>query len=84
MDNIEKNHIYNGHYFVLGGYFPILNNNAGWVRTEELKKIIDKRKKELKEIIFDNRQVEESSKTFFNPKSPLDITLKEVGLNEKP
>ena len=52
MENIEKNHIYNGHYFVLGGYFPILNNNAGWVRTEELKKIIDKRKKELKEIIL--------------------------------
>ena len=46
-------------------------------------KKIPKNIKELKEIIFDNRQVEESSKTFFNPKSPLDITLKEVGLNEK-
>src|SRR3990167_3399372 len=54
MENIEKNNIYNGRYFILGGYLPILKNNASWVRSKELFKLIEKESKEgrLKEIIL--------------------------------
>ncbi len=52
MENVEKNHIYNGQYFVLGGYLPILNNSASWVRSKDLIKIVKKKKSDLKEIIL--------------------------------
>ncbi|MBU4480202.1 toprim domain-containing protein [Patescibacteria group bacterium] len=54
MENIEKNHIYNGKYFILGGYLPIMNDNAPWVRSKELMKLIEKKseKEELKEVIL--------------------------------
>ncbi|OGD67438.1 hypothetical protein A2442_02945 [Candidatus Campbellbacteria bacterium RIFOXYC2_FULL_35_25] len=54
MENIEKNHIFNGKYFILGGYLPIMSDNAPWVRSRELMQLIEKRSKgkELKEIIL--------------------------------
>ncbi len=52
MENIEKNHIYNGLYFILGGYLPILKNSASWVRSKDLVNLVEKRKKDLKEIIL--------------------------------
>lgn len=53
MENIEKNNIYNGKYFVLGGYLSIMSDNAPWVRSNELVKKIEKEvKKELKEVIL--------------------------------
>lgn len=54
LDNIEKNHIFNGKYFVLGGYFPILNKTASWVRTDQLFNEVEKQAKAgtLKEVIL--------------------------------
>lgn len=54
MENIEKNHLYNGRYFILGGYLPILKDNASWVRSKELVNLIDREAKKgnLKEIIL--------------------------------
>jgi len=54
MENIEKNNIYNGRYFILGGYLPILKNSASWVRSKELFKLIEREleKGTLKEIIL--------------------------------
>ncbi|MBU1557748.1 toprim domain-containing protein [Patescibacteria group bacterium] len=52
MENIEKNHIYNGKYFILGGYLPIMSNDASWVRSDKLFEIVKQRKDELKEVIL--------------------------------
>ena len=63
MENIEKNHIYNGKYFILGGYLPIMSNDAGWVRSDKLFKLVESKFKkgeklnsspsaDLKEIIL--------------------------------
>jgi single-stranded-DNA-specific exonuclease len=38
---------------------------------------------ELKKILFDNRKIKGQLETFFNPINPMDITLKEVDLDEK-
>lgn len=54
MENIEKNNIYNGRYFILGGYLPILKDSASWVRSKELFNLIEREvnNKNLKEVIL--------------------------------
>lgn len=54
MENIEKNNIYNGRYFILGGYLPILRNDASWVRSKELFNLIEREAEAgtLKEVIL--------------------------------
>ncbi|MBU0974898.1 single-stranded-DNA-specific exonuclease RecJ [Patescibacteria group bacterium] len=42
-----------------------------------------KNSEELKKILFDNRKIEGSLESFFNPTNPMEITLKEVNLDEK-
>lgn len=51
LDNIERSHVYQGRYFVLGGSVPILEREPEKkVRIKELKAYIEKEKP--KEIIF--------------------------------
>jgi len=55
LENIEKSHVYNGLYFVLGGSVPILEKEPeGRIRQKELREIIEERGTAgtLKEIIF--------------------------------
>lgn len=55
LENVEKNNIYNGKYFVLGGYLPIMNKaNVSWIRSEELLSLVREKSKnkELKEVIL--------------------------------
>lgn len=55
MENIEKNHIYNGKYFILGGYLPIINKNFNKkIRSEELFNLVKEKSKKgnLKEVIL--------------------------------
>ena len=66
MENIEKNHIYTGKYFILGGTLPIMNNNASWIRIEELKKRILKDKNKLKEIILALSLTPEGENTIYH------------------
>lgn len=54
IDAIEKSHLYNGYYFVLGGEVPILDPNPETkVRAKELESAVKKQLKDgLKEIIL--------------------------------
>ena len=53
FEAIEKSGSYKGLYFVLGGALPILEKEpAKRIRINELKKKIEKNKKEIKEIIL--------------------------------
>ena len=55
LEAIEKNKVYNGHYFVLGGSVPVLESDPKKIiRTEELKKYITKKidHDNLQEIIL--------------------------------
>lgn len=51
---VEKSSTFDGYYFVLGGILPILEENPQkFIRLNELKKVIEERKKEgLEEIII--------------------------------
>jgi len=55
LETIEKNRVYNGHYFVLGGSVPILESEPKKIiRLEELKKYITTKieRDNLQEIII--------------------------------
>jgi len=55
LENIEKAHVHNGKYFVLGGSVPILEKNPeNRIRSKELLSIVEERvkKSDLKEIIL--------------------------------
>ncbi len=44
---------------------------------------IPKDEKDLKKILFDNRNIKQTESSFFNPTHPLEISLKEAGIDEK-
>ncbi len=53
LEAVEKSHIYNGRYFVLGGTVPILDKNPEQrIRSKELLSVVERSKGELKEIIL--------------------------------
>lgn len=52
LDAVEKSGLYHGRYFVLGGTIPILNHTNELLRSDILKKLIEKRKGMLAEIII--------------------------------
>jgi recombination protein RecR len=55
LENIERAHVHNGKYFVLGGGVPILEKEPEKrIRSNELRKVVQERseKHELKEIIL--------------------------------
>jgi recombination protein RecR len=55
LENIEKAHVFNGKYFVLGGSVPILEKNPEQrIRSKELLRTVEERakKQEVKEIIL--------------------------------
>lgn len=55
LEAVEKSHVYEGLYFVLGGSIPILDKNPeGRIRSRELLETVEKRASDgtLKEIIF--------------------------------
>jgi recombination protein RecR len=55
LENVEKNNVYNGKYFILGGYLPIMNKeNVSWIRSHELLHLVKEKTKssDLKEIII--------------------------------
>ncbi len=52
MENVEKNNIYNGKYFILGGYLPIMSKDANWIRSDKLINLIEKNNDKIKEIIL--------------------------------
>mgnify|MGYP003393475745 FL=1 len=53
LEAVEKSGSYNGYYFVLGGVVPILEKEPEKrIRINDLQKIIEKRKKDLREIIL--------------------------------
>jgi len=53
LEAIERSGSYHGFYFVLGGALPILEKEPQKrIRLNELKKSIEKRRKDLKEIIL--------------------------------
>ena len=53
LEAVEKSGSYNGYYFVLGGVVPILEKEPEKrIRINDLQKNIEKRKKDLKEIIL--------------------------------
>jgi recombination protein RecR len=66
MENIEKKHIYNGKYFILGGTLPIMSKKANWIRSEELVTTIEKNKEELKEIILALSLTPEGENTIYH------------------
>ena len=53
LESVERSGSYNGFYFVLGGAVPILEKEPEKrIRVNELKKLIEKKKDTLKEIIL--------------------------------
>lgn len=52
LDAVEKSGLYHGRYFVLGGTIPILNHTNELLRSDILKKLVEKRKSMLAEIII--------------------------------
>lgn len=53
LEAVEKSRSYHGLYFVLGGSLPILEKEPGKrIRINDLQKLINKRKSDLKEIIL--------------------------------
>lgn len=53
LEVVEKSGSYKGYYFVLGGVVPILDKEPEKrIRIDDLQKTINKRKKDLKEIIL--------------------------------
>ncbi|MEI6494746.1 MAG: toprim domain-containing protein [bacterium] len=53
LDNVRKAGVYNGYYFVLGGLLPILEKEPEKrIRIKELEKLINRKSKDLKEIIL--------------------------------
>ncbi len=83
MENIEKNNIYNGRYFILGGYLPILKENASWVRSKELFGLIEKEAKKgtLKEIILALSLNPEGENTIHHINQILESLKKKYSLN---
>jgi recombination protein RecR len=53
LENIEKTHVYDGFYFVIGGTLPILDKEPEKrIRINELTEIINKRLSNLDEVIL--------------------------------
>lgn len=53
FENIKRSGNYSGFYFILGGLVPIVTKETpNFVRVEQLKKTIEKRKGALKEVIL--------------------------------
>lgn len=53
FEAVERSGSYNGLYFVLGGIVPVLEKEPEKkIRVSELKKILEKRKNDLKEIVL--------------------------------
>jgi recombination protein RecR len=53
FEAVEKSGSYKGYYFILGGVVPILEKEPEKrIRMNELRKLIDRRKKDLKEIVL--------------------------------
>jgi recombination protein RecR len=53
LEAVEKSGTYKGFYFVLGGSLPILEKEPEKrIRVEELKKLIERRMDELKEVVL--------------------------------
>ncbi|MEK7606232.1 MAG: toprim domain-containing protein [Patescibacteria group bacterium] len=52
LDAVEKSHVYNGQYFVLGGTVAILDQAENNLRTGELRKRVQNDAKDVAEIIL--------------------------------
>ncbi len=53
LESVEKNRVFNGVYFVLGGTVPILEKEPEKrIRIQELRIKLEKKKEEIKEIIL--------------------------------
>jgi recombination protein RecR len=53
LEAVEKSGAYKGYYFVLGGSLPILEKEPSKrIRVSELKRIIEKKKSSLQEVIL--------------------------------
>jgi len=53
IEAIEQTHIYKGQYFVLGGLVPIVSSRSPvQLRIDELKKQLETRGGDIKEVIF--------------------------------
>lgn len=53
LSTVEKSEVYKGKYFIIGGLIPILEKNPeNRIRLSPLLSLIEKRKDNLKEIIF--------------------------------
>jgi recombination protein RecR len=53
LESVKKSRTYHGKYLILGGLVPIIEKNTkSKVRVEELKKKIENKNKEIKEIIL--------------------------------
>lgn len=76
LENIRKAGVYNGHYFVLGGVLPILEKEPEKrIRIKELEKLIDRRSRDIKEIILALSANAEGDNTMEYLKNKLRTTL---------
>jgi recombination protein RecR len=82
LENIEKSHSFNGHYFVLGGSVPILEKNPEEkIRLNELRTTIQRLSpKGLKEIILGLNANPEGEYTGIFIKQTLESLLKEKNI----
>ena len=86
LEAVEKSGSYRGRYFVLGGVVPILEKEPEKrIRLKELGKILEKRKKELKEIILamnanlDGENTAEFLKQFLKQRQGETLTISLLG-----
>lgn len=81
LDNIRRAGVYNGHYFVLGGLLPILDKKPEQrIRIKELEKIIERKGKNIKEIILALSANAEGDNTMEYVKNRLETNLKSKGI----
>lgn len=53
LQTVEKSEVYKGRYFVLGGLIPILEKNPDKrIRLAPMLSLVERRKSDLKEVIF--------------------------------
>ena len=82
LENIEKTNVYNGKYFILGGYIPIINKKNNYeIREKELTNLI-KKSKNLKEVILAlnaNPDGENTASYLFQILKPLAVKITSLG-----
>ncbi|MBX4199952.1 recombination protein RecR [Candidatus Parcubacteria bacterium] len=83
FEALEKSRSYKGYYFVLGGSLPILEKDPGSrIRINELKKLLDRRKSNLSEIILAmnaNAEGENTTEYLRAELKDLNLTVSELG-----